>query len=98
MWHPHFSWQASKGASTTLRTVVASIPEIGAVGLYRGIIPATVGSAASHGVRTGVFELTFRLIKAVSGGALELQVGSGAGLTWLGRAGMCWRGKNRLST
>eukprot|EP00873_Tetraselmis_striata_P012202 jgi/Tetstr1/432466/TSEL_021842.t1 len=65
--------QASKGASATLRSVVASVPEIGLVGLYRGIVPATVGSAASHGVRTGVFELTLRLLKTVAGGALELQ-------------------------
>ena len=46
--------QAIPGA--TIRDVARSIPQFGAKGLYRGIIPATVGSAASHGLRTCAYE------------------------------------------
>mmetsp|Transcript_5548 Transcript_5548/g.15485 ORF Transcript_5548/g.15485 Transcript_5548/m.15485 type:complete len:641 (+) Transcript_5548:154-2076(+) len=64
--------QASVGGNGIM-DIVKRIPEIGAVQLYRGIVPATVGAASAHGIRTGAQELTLKLLQATTGGALELQ-------------------------
>lgn len=66
--------QASVGERLGMGQVLRSIPQIGAVGLYRGIIPASVGAASAHGIRTGAQELILKLLEAVAGGAWELQV------------------------
>jgi len=46
--------QASKGGSIV--SVFKDAAKMGRTGVYRGIIPATVGAASSQGFRVGVFE------------------------------------------
>lgn len=41
----------------------------------RGILPAVSGQFVSHGLRTFAYEGSLNIMKAVSGGAAELQVG-----------------------
>lgn len=65
--------QSTVGAS--IMQVVRSVPEIGAVGLYRGVLPATTGSGLSHGLRTCAYEGTLKVLTTLTGGAAELQVG-----------------------
>eukprot|EP01025_Chloroclados_australasicus_P046462 TRINITY_DN5125_c0_g3_i1.p1 TRINITY_DN5125_c0_g3~~TRINITY_DN5125_c0_g3_i1.p1 ORF type:complete len:657 (+),score=78.61 TRINITY_DN5125_c0_g3_i1:122-2092(+) len=58
----------------TARSVAKSIPQIGAQGLYRGVIPATVGAGASHGLRTCAYEGSQVLLKVIFGPGAELQI------------------------
>lgn len=48
--------QASVGAAPSLGELGRMIPALGARGLYAGIVPAVLGAAASHGVRTASYE------------------------------------------
>ncbi len=41
----------------------------------RGVLPAVSGQFVSHGLRTFAFEGSLTGLKAISGGAAELQVG-----------------------
>ena len=51
-----------QAASVPAIEVLRSIPALGARALYRGIIPASAGAAAMHGVRTGAYEATLLLL------------------------------------
>lgn len=44
------------------------------VQLGRGILPAVSGQFVSHGLRTFAYEGSLNIMKAVTGGAAELQV------------------------
>lgn len=41
---------------------------------HRGILPAVSGQFVSHGLRTFAYEGSLNVLKAISGGAAELQV------------------------
>ena len=41
----------------------------------RGLLPAVSGQFVSHGLRTFAYEGSLNIMKAVTGGAAELQVG-----------------------
>lgn len=64
--------QSSVGIS--LSQMVKSVPQIGTVGLYRGVLPATAGSSIGHGLRTCAYEGSLKILTALTGGAAELQV------------------------
>ncbi|BDA50895.1 probable S-adenosylmethionine mitochondrial carrier protein at C-terminar half [Coccomyxa sp. Obi] len=61
-------------AGATIGSIVRSVPDIGLRGLYRGILPAVSGQFVSHGLRTFAYEGSLNVMKAVSGGAAELQM------------------------
>eukprot|EP01023_Acetabularia_acetabulum_P007399 TRINITY_DN1319_c0_g1_i1.p1 TRINITY_DN1319_c0_g1~~TRINITY_DN1319_c0_g1_i1.p1 ORF type:complete len:468 (-),score=93.66 TRINITY_DN1319_c0_g1_i1:178-1581(-) len=58
----------------TAKSVAGSIPKLGAKGLYRGVIPATVGAGASHGLRTCAYEGSQVVFKMLLGPGAELQI------------------------
>ncbi|CAK0784707.1 hypothetical protein CVIRNUC_007911 [Coccomyxa viridis] len=64
--------QSAAGASVA--SIVRSVPSIGLRGLYRGVLPAVSGQFVSHGLRTFAFEGSLTGLKALSGGAAELQM------------------------
>ncbi|KAK9907446.1 hypothetical protein WJX75_003901 [Coccomyxa subellipsoidea] len=61
-------------AGATIGSIVRSVPDIGLRGLYRGILPAVSGQFVSHGLRTFAYEGSLNIMKAVTGGAAELQM------------------------
>ncbi|GMH35620.1 hypothetical protein BSKO_03488 [Bryopsis sp. KO-2023] len=74
----------------TIVGIVKSVPKIGAVSLYRGVVPATAGSGLSHGLRTCAYEGSLKILTAFTGGAAELQMqGLASGLGTL--LGTCVR-------
>jgi len=68
--------------------LVKELPNVGARAMYAGSVPAIVGAAASHGVRTGTYEFSRQVIGTVSPNcpdALNQSISSGLG-TALGTA------------
>ncbi|EIE27152.1 mitochondrial carrier [Coccomyxa subellipsoidea C-169] len=59
-------------AGATIGSIVRSVPDIGVRGL--GILPAVSGQFVSHGLRTFAYEGSLNIMKAVTGGAAELQM------------------------
>ena len=53
--------QSTVGKGPGMKAFLKTIPEIGAKGLYRGIIPAVVGAASGHGFRTATYEVVCKL-------------------------------------
>lgn len=51
----------------------------------RGILPAVSGQFVSHGLRTFAYEGSLNVMKALTGGAAELQVGLPCSFCHLGR-------------
>lgn len=64
--------QSSMGVS--LAQTVKSVPQIGAAGLFKGVLPATAGSSVGNGLRTCAYEGSLKILTALTGGAAELQV------------------------
>ena len=54
--------QTTVGKGPGMKAFLKTIPEIGAKGLYRGIIPAVVGAASGHGFRTATYEVACKLL------------------------------------
>uniref|UniRef100_A0A7S0RE80 EF-hand domain-containing protein n=1 Tax=Pyramimonas obovata TaxID=1411642 RepID=A0A7S0RE80_9CHLO len=68
--------QASVG-KINVKELVNTWNTLGPTGLYRGFIPATMGAALAHGIRTGTYELVQKVLAPVheGGGPItELQV------------------------
>lgn len=69
-------------------SLVKELPTLGARAMYAGCVPAIVGAAASHGVRTGTYEFSRQFIGTVTPDcpdALNQSISSGLG-TALGTA------------
>ncbi|RAL40303.1 hypothetical protein DM860_006373 [Cuscuta australis] len=77
-----------QASSLAFPQIMSKIPEIGAQGLYRGSIPAIVGQFSSHGLRTGIFEVSKLLLIKVAPTLPDIQVQSAASFcsTFLGTA------------
>ena len=76
--------QSTVGKGLGMKAFLKTIPEIGAKGLYRGIIPAVVGAASGHGFRTATYEVVCKLLVPLTALPLitEIQIqgfGSGFG-------------------
>lgn len=61
-------------AGATMSDVPKWVAHLGPTGLYKGLVPAVAGSALSHGVRTGAYEATLRLLMGLTAGNWELQI------------------------
>ena len=75
--------QSTVGKGPGMKAFLKTIPEIGAKGLYRGIIPAVVGAASGHGFRTATYEVVCKLLVPLTALPLitEIQIqGFGSGL------------------
>ena len=75
--------QTTVGKGPGMKAFLKTIPEIGAKGLYRGIIPAVVGAASGHGFRTATYEVACKLLVPLTALPLitEIQIqGFGSGL------------------
>ncbi|GBG82606.1 hypothetical protein CBR_g34975 [Chara braunii] len=82
MMYPLDTLKTRVQASTlSLSEVLARVPEAGVRGLYRGAVPAIVGQFSSHGLRTGVMEVTKLLLKNVAPDLPAMQVQSLASLS-----------------
>ncbi|CAH9112266.1 unnamed protein product [Cuscuta epithymum] len=77
-----------QASSLTFPQIISKLPDIGVQGLYRGSIPAIVGQFSSHGLRTGIFEVSKLLLIKVAPTLPDLQVQSAASFcsTFLGTA------------
>jgi len=64
--------QNTVGASAL--TLLRSVPKIGAINLYKGIVPATAGSGLSQFLRTFAYEGVFRGLSAITGSGIEVQM------------------------
>lgn len=76
--HPIDTVKTQVQASTTLSftEILSKLPQLGLRGLYMGSIPAIVGQFASHGLRTGICEVTKILLINVAPSLPEIQVES----------------------
>ncbi|XP_068636428.1 calcium-dependent mitochondrial ATP-magnesium/phosphate carrier protein 2-like [Aristolochia californica] len=54
--------------------LVSKLPQIGVQGLYRGSIPAILGQFSSHGLRTGIFEVSKLVLVNVAPTLPDIQV------------------------
>lgn len=75
--HPVDTIKTRVQASTlTFPEIIAKLPQIGVRALYRGSIPAILGQFSSHGLRTGIYEVSKLVLLNVAPNLPELQVQS----------------------
>ncbi|KAE8689586.1 Chaperone DnaJ-domain superfamily protein isoform 1 [Hibiscus syriacus] len=76
--HPVDTVKTQVQASTTLTfpEIMSKIPQIGLRGLYKGSIPAILGQFSSHGLRTGICEVSKVVLINVSPNLPDIQVDS----------------------
>lgn len=64
--------QSTVGASAI--QMMRSIRQIGVQNLYKGIVPATMGSGLSQSLRQFAYEGVFRFLSGIMGGSFEVQL------------------------
>ncbi|KAH6804867.1 mitochondrial substrate carrier family protein [Perilla frutescens var. frutescens] len=76
--HPIDTVKTQVQASSTLSfaEILSKLPQLGLRGLYMGSIPAIVGQFSSHGLRTGICEVTKIVLINVAPTLPEIQVES----------------------
>ncbi|GMI72553.1 S-adenosyl methionine transporter-like [Hibiscus trionum] len=76
--HPVDTVKTQVQASTTLTfpEIMSKIPQIGLQGLYKGSIPAILGQFSSHGLRTGICEVSKVVLINVAPNLPDIQVDS----------------------
>ncbi|KAK8350231.1 hypothetical protein V6Z11_A06G198200 [Gossypium hirsutum] len=76
--HPVDTVKTQVQASTTLTfpEIMSKIPQIGLRGLYKGSIPAILGQFSSHGLRTGICEVSKLVLINVAPNLPDIQVES----------------------
>ncbi|MBA0748297.1 hypothetical protein Gogos_005138, partial [Gossypium gossypioides] len=76
--HPVDTVKTQVQASTTLTfpEIMSNIPQIGLRGLYKGSIPAILGQFSSHGLRTGICEVSKLVLINVAPNLPDIQVES----------------------
>ncbi|CAA6661807.1 unnamed protein product [Spirodela intermedia] len=75
--HPIDTMKTRVQASTlSFPELISKLPQIGVRGLYRGSIPAILGQFSSHGLRTGIFEVSKLVLVNVAPTLAEIQVQS----------------------
>ncbi|XWS56468.1 hypothetical protein CRYUN_Cryun09bG0087900 [Craigia yunnanensis] len=87
--HPVDTIKTRVQASTlSFPEIISKLPQIGVQGLYRGSIPAILGQFSSHGLRTGIFEVSKLVLINVAPNLPDIQVQSVASFcsTFLGTA------------
>ncbi|XP_078445123.1 uncharacterized protein LOC144714278 [Wolffia australiana] len=75
--HPIDTMKTRVQASTlSFPELISKLPQIGVRGLYRGSVPAILGQFSSHGLRTGIFEVSKLVLVNVAPTLAEIQVQS----------------------
>ncbi|CAL1374340.1 unnamed protein product [Linum trigynum] len=75
--HPVDTVKTRVQASTlTFPEIISKLPQVGVQGLYRGSIPAIVGQFSSHGLRTGIYEVSKLVLINVAPTLPDIQVQS----------------------
>ncbi|RID67062.1 hypothetical protein BRARA_D02167 [Brassica rapa] len=75
--HPIDTIKTRVQASTlSFPEVIAKLPEIGVLGVYKGSIPAILGQFSSHGLRTGIFEASKLVLINFAPNLPEIQIQS----------------------
>ncbi|KAL4308084.1 hypothetical protein GQ457_01G044640 [Hibiscus cannabinus] len=68
--------QVQASTSLTFPEIMSKIPQIGLHGLYKGSIPAILGQFSSHGLRTGICEVSKVVLINVAPNLPDIQVDS----------------------
>ncbi|CAI0442852.1 unnamed protein product [Linum tenue] len=77
MMHPVDTVKTRVQASTlSFPEIISKIPQVGVQGLYRGSIPAILGQFSSHGLRTGIYEVSKVVLVHVAPTLPDIQVQS----------------------